>query len=183
MGERRGDIGRGLRQLAGDSLRGTERLLDAGGRGPLDRRAAEEVADLRRCRWTTSTLPTIATPSAPPTWRVVSFTAEPTPAFAERQRAHDRLGRGRHGEPHATGHQHHAQDDVGPVVAVDGEGRERHQPGGRKDQPARDDELRAEAIARASSSTARRSSSPRPTGGTGYRSRAASSRARTGSTA
>ncbi len=24
----------------------------------------------------------IATPSAPPTWRVVSFTAEPTPAFA-----------------------------------------------------------------------------------------------------
>ena len=28
------------------------------------------------------TLPTIATPSAPPTWRVVSFTAEPTPAFA-----------------------------------------------------------------------------------------------------
>ena len=28
------------------------------------------------------TLPTIATPSAPPTWRVVSFTAEPTPASA-----------------------------------------------------------------------------------------------------
>ena len=28
------------------------------------------------------TLPTIATPSAPPIWRVVSFTAEPTPALA-----------------------------------------------------------------------------------------------------
>ena len=28
------------------------------------------------------TLPTIATPSAPPIWRVVSLTAEPTPAFA-----------------------------------------------------------------------------------------------------
>ena len=27
------------------------------------------------------TLPTIATPSAPPTWRVVSFTAEPTPGL------------------------------------------------------------------------------------------------------
>ena len=29
-----------------------------------------------------STLPTIATPNAPPIWRVVSFTAEPTPALA-----------------------------------------------------------------------------------------------------
>ena len=29
-----------------------------------------------------STLPMMATPSAPPTWRVVSFTAEPTPALA-----------------------------------------------------------------------------------------------------
>ena len=28
------------------------------------------------------TLPMIATPSAPPTWRVVSLTADPTPAFA-----------------------------------------------------------------------------------------------------
>ena len=29
-----------------------------------------------------TTLPMTATPSAPPTWRVVSLTAEPTPAFS-----------------------------------------------------------------------------------------------------
>ena len=35
--------------------------------------------------------------------------------LAERQRAHDRLGRRRHRERHADGHEHHAPDEVGPV--------------------------------------------------------------------
>ena len=61
-------------------------------------------------------LPTTATPSAPPSSRVVSLTAEPMLARVGRERAHDRLGRGRAREAHARAHQH--ERDGEPAVAA-----------------------------------------------------------------
>ena len=60
-------------------------------------------------------LPTMATPSAPPSSRVVSLTAEPMFGPRGRQRAHDRLGRRRAREAHAGAHEQ--QRDGEPAVA------------------------------------------------------------------
>ena len=106
---------------------------------------ATESTDCVTRRADEATLPMIATPSAPPTWRVVSFTAEPTPALRERERAHDRLGRRRHREAHARRHQHHAPDDV-DVGGLGLDPGHRDQPGRHEREPARDDDLGAEPL-------------------------------------
>ena len=58
-------------------------------------------------------LPITATPSAPPTWIETPFVAEPTPASPRRNRADDRIGRGRHHEPGAESEQDQPGDDLG----------------------------------------------------------------------
>ena len=61
-------------------------------------------------------LPTTATPSAPPSSRVVSLTAEPTLARAGGSAFHDRLRRRSTGEAHAGAHRH--EHERQPAVAV-----------------------------------------------------------------
>ena len=87
----------------------------------------------------------MATPSAPPTSRLVSLTAEPDPGLVQRERAHDRLGRRRDRQAHARAHQDHR--DHHPRVARRHRRRRRHhEAGGEQQHPGDDDALRAEPL-------------------------------------
>ena len=64
-------------QLVGDLLGGADGLAGRGG-GLGGEPRARRATTLWKCE--ANTLPSTATPSAPPVWRVVSLTADPTPA-------------------------------------------------------------------------------------------------------
>ena len=97
----------------------------------------------------------MATPSAPPTWRVVSFTAEPTPALpsGNEPMIDSVAGAIVSAMPQAMSTMR--KIDVGPVRAVDGERRQRaRRPDGRRAaRPVADHELGAEPLARTARSS------------------------------
>jgi hypothetical protein len=61
------------------------------------------------------------------------------------QRAHDRLGDGRHRERHAGGTDGEAEQQAW-VAVVDGHGGDDRQPGGTEEHPAADDQLGADVL-------------------------------------
>ncbi len=63
-------------------------------------------------KWLAISEPNTATPTAPPIWRVVSFTAEPTPAFARGSEPMIESVHGRQHVGHAEAHEHRHADDV-----------------------------------------------------------------------
>ena len=89
-------------------------------------------------------LPTIATPSAPPSSRVVSLTAEPMSGAVARQCTHDRLGGGGARESHAGTHEEH-RDRQSAVASGRRDGGGDREAGRERQHPRRHDTLGAEA--------------------------------------
>ena len=164
-----------------DPEREPERVLDA---VEDPRGIGRPVAASTTCAPYTEekTLPMTATPTAPPIWRVVSFTAEPTPALASGSEPMIESVAGAIVSAMPAGHDDHAPGDRAVrrrLVETQGE----QQAGGHQREAARDDDLGAEALHEPRATAARAPSSGSRTPAAEHRSRAASTRARTGGTA